>query len=176
VVQELEQRFQQRFVPALQRGDDTLPVALPNWGGELGKVAARIQSLEQWRDVEGQVIVPQVQKLLRAADRLLPRDQQEDWQEWRSQYLTELNRLLQSLAQLGAERSWRQLEPLRRQLLTNTQSAATPMAQLALTSIARTPGVTSVLLGMRRPAYVSDALAVMQYLHLSESFESQQPV
>ena len=43
------------------------------------------------------------------------------------------------------------------------KATKTPFQQVALNTIASTPGVTSVLCGLRQPAYVADAVAVLEH-------------
>ena len=63
-----------------------------------------------------------------------------------------------------AQQDAARLAPLRRQLMPALPPPwrTAPLQQIALNAVASTPGITSVLCGLRRPAYVADALAVLE--------------
>ncbi len=46
-----------------------------------------------------------------------------------------------------------------------------PLSQKAMWAVASTPGVTAVLNGMRTPAYVEDAVAIMEWPALEKTEE-----
>src|SRR6185503_18483965 len=86
----------------------------------------------------------------------------ERWQAWRSRYVGTMEALLDELGRRAALKSLaataavaEALDPL----LPEPRRAET-LSRKALWVLTSTPGVTSVLLGMRRPEYVDDARVV----------------
>ena len=121
-----------------------------------------MDSLEHWDQLEGQRIVPRVSAVLNAIDQALSGPLAEEWQEWRARYLPELRTLLDAARGRAAARSARIVSEVRAALepaLPDHREA--PLSQLAVWTAASTPGVSSVLVGMRREAYVDDSMAVL---------------
>jgi aryl-alcohol dehydrogenase-like predicted oxidoreductase len=87
------------------------------------------------------------------------------WRGWRDCYRPELDRLLEGFRVEAAGRSQAQsraiatvLDPL----LPQERRNAT-LSQKTLWTLASTAGVSTVLVGMRRPAYVEDATAILAW-------------
>ena len=106
--------------------------------------------------------MPRLSAVLQALDQASSGPLAEDWQDWRARYLPELRTLLDAARGRAAARSARIVSEVRAALepaLPDRREA--PLSQLALWTAASTPGVSSVLVGMRREAYVDDAMAVL---------------
>jgi aryl-alcohol dehydrogenase-like predicted oxidoreductase len=167
----LEEEFRHELAPGipLARGSSK-PDELFRWSEQLAGVEARLQSLEHWRHIEGEMIVPQVVHVLRALDSGLGPPLANRWRHWRDRYVPELQRLLGALGQRAARQS---------QTLSDTVSAAiedrlpaerrsASLSRKSLWVVASTPGVTCVLNGMRSVAYVEDATGVLGWPRLAD--------
>jgi len=75
------------------------------WAEQLDGVPARLQSLEHWQQIEGQMIVPSVTQGVRALDGGLGGEVAERWRTWRDRYLPELRLLLVELRRQAAQKS-----------------------------------------------------------------------
>jgi aryl-alcohol dehydrogenase-like predicted oxidoreductase len=95
---------------------------------------------------------------------VLTRERAEQWEAWRDRYLPELLRLLKSLKGEAAERSRNRVEHISAAITPCLPPAITriPLSQKALRVVMSTPGVTSVLNGMRTPAYVEDSFGTLR--------------
>ena len=102
---------------------------------------------------------------LRQLDQTVPGPLQSDWVEWRNRFLTELTRLLGACTVVACEKSraisdgvCQRIDPS----LPGEQREET-LSRKAIWILASTPGVTTVLVGMRREDYVDDAIGVLQW-------------
>ncbi len=162
-VQSLETEFRRNVAPHLQTAKGSAPASsLFSWGDQLAKLPARIESLEQWRDIERQVIAPRIGHALAMLDQALKGELAEQFREWRVRYLPELDKLLGAMRAKAAEKSRARtarivqtIDPL----LPEARRGET-LSRKALWALTSEPGVTSVLVGMREQAYVDDALGI----------------
>jgi uncharacterized protein YyaL (SSP411 family)/aryl-alcohol dehydrogenase-like predicted oxidoreductase len=170
-VAELEAEYGRSIAVHLQTAEGALaPEQFFRWADDLRSQDVHVRSLEHWDQLEGQRIVPRISAVLKALDDALTGPLAEEWQGWRSRYLPELRRLLESARSRAAARSASSLRAVRAALepaLPDRKTA--PLSQLALWTVASTPGVSSVLVGMRREAYVDDAMAVLAWPPLPDS-------
>ena len=147
-----------------------LPSDFFRWADELNRIRTQVQGLEHWEQIEQHMIAPHVNQVLRALAEAFTGTVAEQWESWRDRYVPELLALLRSLQREAAERSRLRTEDLHRRLnplLPEPRRAAT-LSQKALWVLRSTPGVTSVLVGMRSPAYVDDALQMLQWDTVSQ--------
>jgi uncharacterized protein len=169
-VRELEEEYRRVIAAHLRTEEGGLtPDQFFRWADELPGLDAQVRSLEHWDQLEGQRIVPRITAVLGALNQGLTGPLAEEWQEWRSRYLPELRKLLAGARERAAGRSAETARTVRAALtpaLPARQEA--PLSQLALWTVASTPGVTSVLVGMRREAYVDDAMAVLSWPPLAD--------
>jgi aryl-alcohol dehydrogenase-like predicted oxidoreductase len=166
-VRALEQEFRLDFVPSLRTAPGgPPPEALLAWADQLARLPAGVRTLAQWNDVEAQVVTPRTAQVLRALDRALG----ERWSEFRDRYVDALEQLLLAIRARAAEGSRAQAASLHRALDTVIPEAqrAESLSRKALWVLASTPGVTSVLVGMRSPEYVEDAIAVQSWKSLDD--------
>ena len=115
---------------------------------------------DRWRQIETEHILPRAGGVLaylrQAAGKPAAR-------RWMSDYQTCLQRALEAVGSLYAPAAARRAAELKtaiRQADTDWNSEGT-LSQLAIRALASTPGLSSVLVGMRRPAYVRDVLAAL---------------
>jgi hypothetical protein len=136
------------------------------WGDQLARLPAGVRTLAQWNDVEAQVVTPRTAQVLRALDRALG----ERWSEFRGHYVDALEQLLLAIRARAAEGSRAQAASLHRALDTVIPEAhrAESLSRKALWVLTSSPGVTSVLVGMRSPEYVQDAIAVQSWSSLDD--------
>ncbi|MBK8999339.1 MAG: DUF255 domain-containing protein [Myxococcales bacterium] len=163
-VAELEQEFRKHLAPRLRTGPGSPPPeALFNWGEQLGRLPAAAQTFAEWSQIEHEVVLPRTHHVLSALDRAMRGEAEQPWRDFRARYAPALEQLLAALGQRAAERSRAFSLRLHAALDPHLPAArrAATLSQKALLVVASQPGVTSVLVGMRRPAYVADACAVL---------------
>jgi len=167
----LEEEYRSSLAPAVAHsGQGMLPADFFRWADELTRIRSQVQGLEHWEQIEQQMIAPHVNQVLRALAEAFTGTVAEQWESWRDRYVPELLALLRTLHREAAEKSHLRSDELHRtlnQVLPAERRMAT-LSQKALWVLASTPGVTSVLNGMRTPAYVEDALRILQWPPLSE--------
>ncbi len=166
-----EAEFREHFVPALRTADGHLPPEdLLAWGARLDTAAEQAVGLETWNEIEHQVVRPQTRRVLDALDSALQGDLRARWLTWRATYVPALESLLRALRHRAAETSAQQVAPFRRACtaVLSPEQADAPLARLATWSLASLPGVTTVLVGMRRPPYVTELLPVLGAAPLAE--------
>jgi len=140
------------------------------WADQLRAMSGHLQGLDHWQQIEEQMISPAVGQLVQMLDRSLTGPIQETWRSWLEQYLPALDLLLQAFRVRAARQS---------QAASNRVTAALnphlplakrgePLSRKALWVLASTPGVSTVLLGMRHPDYVSDGLEVLKWPPLGD--------
>jgi uncharacterized protein YyaL (SSP411 family)/aryl-alcohol dehydrogenase-like predicted oxidoreductase len=164
-VAELEAEWRRDLAPHLRTAEGSEPADFFPWAAQLGDFRPRVQNLDQWEQVAGQTVVPTVTELVRALDEGLSGALADRWRAWRDRYVPDLQRLLEGLRN----------EALARSQVTSTAIAACvdpflsverragTLARKALWVLACTPGVTTVLNGMRRSSYVDDAVGVLRW-------------
>ncbi|MDP3091006.1 MAG: aldo/keto reductase [Nitrospira sp.] len=160
----LEEEYRRTIAPSVpQSGQGTAPAEFFNWAHELDRVRPQLQGLEHWEQIEHQMIAPHVNQVMQALSRTLTAAEQ--WEAWRDRYVPELLTLLRGLRREATERSRR-----RTAAVASALDAALPqgrrsesLSRKALWVLTSTPGVTSVLNGMRTPAYVEDSVAVLHW-------------
>ncbi|MBK7585497.1 MAG: DUF255 domain-containing protein [Myxococcales bacterium] len=174
-VADLEQEFKREFAPKLRTGSgNPPPTALFNWAEQLGRLPAAAQTFAEWSQIEREVVLPRTSQVLAALERAMRGEAEKPWREWSARYTEALDQLLSAIRQLAAAhsldfslRAHRALEAA----LPAARRRAT-LAQKALWVLASTPGVTSVLVGMRRPEYVVDAREVLGWDALEQPLEA----
>ena len=166
IVAELEDEYRTLIAPAIQYGGQgTAPADYFQWAHELARMRSHIRGLEHWEQIEHHMIAPHVNQVLQAIARQITGEIAERWEAWRQRYLPELLSMLRGLRREATERS-RTVSAT----ITATMDPLLPeprrresLSRKALWVLTSTPGVTCVLAGMRTPAYVDDALAVLRW-------------
>jgi uncharacterized protein YyaL (SSP411 family)/aryl-alcohol dehydrogenase-like predicted oxidoreductase len=165
-VGELEEDYRETIAPHVKVQGQGIPAAeYFRWAEELARVRPRVQSLEHWEQVEGQMIAPHINQVLRVLSQHLTGESGERWVAWRDRYLPELLALLKEMRREATLKSREttaaivaRLDPL----LPDAKRKAS-LSRKALWVLASTPGVTAVLNGMRSPVYVDDSLAILRW-------------
>ncbi|MCA9628327.1 MAG: DUF255 domain-containing protein [Myxococcales bacterium] len=164
-VASLEQEYRRNFAPDLRapEGSPLKPASFFNWAERLGVLHGnvlderKLSSLLQWHDLEQRVIARETGRYLSALDGAFAGQRGEAWREWRGRYVRALDEYISGLRQQAAQASARASKPLS-EALSAAGAPRAPLSQLALACLLATPGVSSVLVGMRQEEYVDDAL------------------
>ncbi len=167
----LEEEYRNSLAPAVAHGGQgMLPADFFRWADELTRIRGQVQGLEHWEQIEQQMIAPHVNQVLRALAEAFTGTVAGQWESWRDRYVPELLALLRSLHREAAEKSHLRSDELHRTLnaMLPAERGTATLSQKALWVLAGTPGVTSVLNGMRTPAYVEDAIQVLRWPPLAE--------
>jgi hypothetical protein len=140
---------------------------------QLAGMPEQIEDLEHWRQVEQQYVVPRINHTARAMGREIPADLQGRWAQWWSRCLPSLEGLLQAIAREASKRSRSRTASITGAIdpLLPEARRGEPLSRKAIWVLDSTPGVTSVLVGMRRTEYVQDALAVLGWPPLGDPLE-----
>jgi len=163
IVARLEKEFNQRIAPTIQSAEGGLPATeFFKWGAELSAADLESIGLEQWHQIQSQVITPQIRNVVFQLNDFLVGNLKATWDTWRDQYLHEMQKLLRTIENDCAKRSQKMSDTIHRKLnpLIPPIVARSPLSQKALAVLANTPGVTSVLNGMRHAEYVMDSMGV----------------
>jgi aryl-alcohol dehydrogenase-like predicted oxidoreductase len=153
-------------VNALAMLEHKIETTLPAWptttaghpllrlSGVAEEIAEHLSSVIAFDSLLGNLLLPQagamMQRLQEAKETMLL-----------NLYHDVVQRYFAALKYQGQLKDAKQAEPLRAALATRLPPAwqGAPLQQIALNAIASTPGVTTVLCGLRDEAYVHDALA-----------------
>jgi uncharacterized protein YyaL (SSP411 family)/aryl-alcohol dehydrogenase-like predicted oxidoreductase len=167
----LEAEFGSTIAPSLQVPEGGMP---PSewfaWANRLEALTLRLQGLEHWEQIEAGMIAPMVDQVVSMLDVQLSGPLGATWEAWRERYLPALEALLAAYHARAARQS---------QAASNQVAAAVnphlpqarrgeSLSRKALWVLASTPGVSSVLVGMRHPGYVEDAMAILAWPPLGE--------
>jgi hypothetical protein len=171
IVAALEAEFRRDIASRLQTAEGSVPPeSLFRWSADLQGAAGHIRGLEHWQALESQRILPRLLQVVRALDESLPGKLGETWKAWRSRYLPELQKLLGELRRQAVLKSQEAIAGVVAALdpLLPADRRAESLSRKALWVVASTPGVSSVLNGMRTPGYVDDALGILAWPPLKE--------
>jgi aryl-alcohol dehydrogenase-like predicted oxidoreductase len=165
-VRSLEAEYRREIAARIHVGpDSTPPDEFFRWADRLAGFRQRAVSPEHWREIEGRMVRPVVTQVVRALDAGLAGALAGGWLGWRDRYLPEIARLLEAFRQhaaTGASAASRAVAAAIDPALPPERRAA-PLSRKALWTLASTPGVGVVLVGMRRPEYVADALPILAW-------------
>jgi aryl-alcohol dehydrogenase-like predicted oxidoreductase len=170
-ISELEKEYRSKLAPMIPHSGKGLePKQFFNWAEELASVGRRVQGLEHWEQIEHQMIAPHVNQVLQAIPRLLQGTALEQWETWRDRYIPQFLALLGMLRGEAAKKSRARSQKVAASIdpLLPESKRSESLSRKALWVLASTPGVTSVLNGMRTVRYVEDSTAVLGWSPLSE--------
>ncbi|BBO66706.1 aldo/keto reductase [Desulfosarcina alkanivorans] len=114
---------------------------------------------ERWREARDGIFLPRIQGVM---DFLLPlADNQPDLADWMTSHEKILDRALRAVASIYADDAVALEKKILNMIGTADAAWARPgtLSQRAIRALLSTAGVSTVLVGMRRPAYVADVLA-----------------
>ncbi|MCC6525626.1 MAG: aldo/keto reductase, partial [Polyangiaceae bacterium] len=168
---ELEATFARELAPRVAPQPKVPPPAeLFVWGRELAGADEAMESLEHCQELTERFIVPRTEHAFMLVDRAVAPEVREKWLAWRHAYAEALEGVLAALRDAASVRAIErgaELGALLARALPKERHDAS-LARKALWVLASTPGVSTVLLGMRAVPYVEDALAVMRWEPLAE--------
>ncbi|MFM8552823.1 MAG: aldo/keto reductase [Nitrospiraceae bacterium] len=162
----LEEEYRRTIAPSIAHaGQGMAPAEYFNWAEELTKLRPKVQSLEHWEQIESQMIAPHINQVLRALSQHLQGEQGDIWQSWRERYVPELLALLKTLRREATVKSRQKTEAIAAAIdpLLPDARRKESLSRKALWVLASTPGVTTVLNGMRTPRYVADSSAILAW-------------
>jgi uncharacterized protein len=169
-VGKLEAEYRKEIASRLRVGPNSdKPENFLRWADQLAGVRERVASVTYWEQIEWQVR-GLTARVVGALDAGIAGDLAGRWRAWRDRYQPELDRLLEGFR---AEAGGRSQEHSRRitaaidPLLPSARRGA-GLSRKALWTLASTPGVSAVLVGMRRPAYVEDVTGILGWPPLFE--------
>ena len=162
----LEEEFRTRFAPFIRVPEKTLaPERFFPWAEEVPHLLAEVRSVEQWRQIQGQSIVPMTRQIFTWLDGSFTGETAQPWRDWRTRYAPALDGFLLASGRrvaLAARESARSIAETIEALLPLDRRGET-LSRKAIWVLASTPGVSCVLTGIRRPSYVEDALEVLRW-------------
>ncbi len=170
-VAKLEEDYRKTIAPTVHHaGQGMAPAEFFNWAQELARIAPQIQGLEQWDQIESQMIAPHVNQVLKAVSRHAAGPAAEAWEGWRERYVPELLALLGELRRQATERSRCRTRALASAIAPHLPDIRRKesLSRQALWVLTSTPGVTSVLNGMRSQAYVDDSMGILSWKPLQD--------
>ncbi len=164
-VEDLEREFRETIAGRLDVRGNVPATELFAWGERLRGVPERLRAGSDWKQTEHAVIRPEVAHRVRAVERasLTSPELAADFERFRDRYLQALDRLLRAIAGhaagLQAEQAAAIEGRIDRALPPDLRGET--LSRKALVALLSVPAVTTVLVGMREPAYVEDALGTM---------------
>jgi uncharacterized protein YyaL (SSP411 family)/aryl-alcohol dehydrogenase-like predicted oxidoreductase len=169
-VAELEAEFERVFAPALRLAGLMTNEPLLTLGGKLGQGVERAASVQQFDQIEATFVTPHVREILARLDRSITGREHDRFVLFRDRYIQAVGAWLAAVRQHAGQGNQRLLETLDSELRTHGalrlaldgDLGRAPWSQRALALLRGVDGVTSVLVGMRRRQYVSDALASLR--------------
>ncbi len=165
-VAQLEQEYQRELAPHVPHaGQGLAPKDYFTWAEELTRVRPQVQGLEQWDHLESQMVAPHLSQVVRALGQVLQGPRAEQWEAWRERYVPQLVLLLRVLRHEATRKSLLRVAAIRQQLDPLLPESRRPasMSQKAMWVVMSTPGVTSVLNGMRTLKYVDDSVEMLRW-------------
>jgi uncharacterized protein len=167
----LEEEFGSTIAPSLQTPEGGVP---PSewfaWANRLEGLTLRLQGLEHWEQIETGMISPMVSQVVSMLDLQLSGPVRATWEGWRERYLPALEALLAAFQARAARQSQAASNQVAATLNPHLPQArrGESLSRKALWVLASTPGVSAVLVGMRHPGYVEDAMAILAWPPLRE--------
>lgn len=129
-----------------------------------------LMNIEHWNQLEMTRIRPTLQDQIGALDQAIQGPASVPWSQWREKFLAQFRECMNDLEQMALEKSQELADSVREtfiELVPERHKEATT-SRLATWILASTPGVTSVLVGMRSQDYVEDICEVLSWDRLAE--------
>jgi len=126
----------------------------------LKRIARDIPSKDQWEMVFYQYVIPPLRQWLSLNEQRF--GDRSDWNEWKLSFMQDVEDSLEYVDTYLAHSSQPESDRIRLQLYrSGYPSTDAPLSRIALHMVSQLEGVSSVLCGMRKRAYVDDAMGVM---------------
>lgn len=163
----LEDEFRQTFGPFIQGEGVEM---LFRFADNLKGVDVSLQNVEHWNQLEGGRIRPTLLEQVNALDQAVQGPAAAQWAEWRERFMTQFRNCMNDLEEIALQRSQDLSDSVRdlfERFVPEERKEATT-SQLALWIAASTPGITTVLVGMRSLDYVDDVAPVMAWPKMAD--------
>ncbi len=134
-------------------------------------MAPQVEDLVHWRQIEQQYVIPRVNYVAGAVARGIDEGQQPRWRAWWGHFSSALQDLLYDIGRQAAEKSRGPAQEIIAALdpALPRERRGESLSRKALWVLASTPGVSCVLVGMRRSPYVADAMAITGWPPLDDA-------
>ena len=132
---------------------------------EVATLPGQVSDASHWQQIEQQYVVPRINYVVRALAQGLEPEMAAAWQSWWARFLPSLQALLREVGRQASLSGREQARTIAAAIDPALPAArrGEPLSRKALWTVASTPGVSCVLVGMRRPEYVRDALGVLAW-------------
>jgi hypothetical protein len=123
---------------------------------------ARIESISQFERLAGVRLIEPIQAwLVQSNER---HGENANWAAWREEFVEIINRVFREAQRYSTAQQQAQSDRIRQRLVAAGYSMpGRSLSQMALHVLTGLPGLSCALVGMRRPEYVADAMAVMEF-------------
>ncbi|MBX7221408.1 MAG: aldo/keto reductase [Blastocatellia bacterium] len=127
----------------------------------IASIVAQVNSTDMWEQVAGRYVISPIRNWLAETGEKMEH-QAAAFDRWQDEFVALINPLLAHIGDFVAARQQPQSDHIRERLFQAGYPAQTShsLSQMALAVLGNTPGLSCSLLGMRRPAYVDDAMSV----------------
>jgi uncharacterized protein len=138
---------------------------------EIAGLPEQVEDESHWQQIEQQYIIPRINHVVGDMARNVDEAIREPWRLWWERCLPVLQALLAEVGRMAAERGRARTESIRAGLdpLLPAGRRGESLSRKALWVLTSTPGVGAVLVGMRRPEYVQDALGILSWPSLQDA-------
>lgn len=121
-----------------------------------------INSYQRWLETRSGYLIPRVNSALRFLEQL--KKQPDGLDSWIETYIQAANSTFEAITAYYQEQALDEVEQLKTTVkgIDPDWAEAKTLSQLAIRALRSTEGISSVLVGMRRPAYVDDVLAELR--------------
>jgi aryl-alcohol dehydrogenase-like predicted oxidoreductase len=164
-LRQLEQEFASKVAPALRLPPEASirPADLFRWADELAQIAANVDAVEQWNEIENHALGPALAQRVTAMNRGLSGALRAQWAAWRDRYVPVFDAAAGAIRRKATDRSLARSRAVTAALdgVGFSAASAGQLSRRALVALKSVPGVSTVLVGMRAPDFEADALAVM---------------
>jgi hypothetical protein len=148
---DLEQSLPEQLeIPLLQGGRSGLADLLE-------KLVPQVRSADHWEQIVGRYVIGPVQQWVEACRREYRGNA--NWENWLEQFLRLVNPLFEEIERYLRAQQQHESEQVKKRLAQcGYPTTSYSLSQIGISIIFNLKGVSCVLNGMRRPAYVEDAL------------------
>lgn len=167
----LEREYRADIVPSLPAGAGGASAdQLFELVEQVAGLSDQVEDFVHWQQIEQQYVIPRINLMVGSLARNLPAEARERWRAWWDRYLPALHGLLGEVGRSAAVKGRRQSGAVAAAIdpLLPEERRRETLSRKALWVLASTPGVGCVLVGMRRPAYVQDALGMLDWPPLDD--------
>lgn len=171
-VQRVEDEFSAGLGKALELAGDG-DKELFRHATKLRDHAQRLGDVVRWDDYVSQSFSPELSHMVNQLDNALDGPIKAAWQLWLERYVAVLGTLVDGLRTRCARRTQRRSDRLAKLLGPNIpeRREGESLSRKAIATLMGTPGVTTVLVGMRHRVYVEDAMGVLAWTSLNTTPE-----